>query len=375
MVCNRCFDDLLIYIYVNQSTMDQTIHFFELSLLFLVNNSILLNMRLDFSLTMTTNGTMCFVNMILFISCLVFTYLCDLFPSQMTRINSQPFASQIGRHFGQQSHHFQSLIWHIYHKSKADRFIHIVTFVIDTLIWVFFIAYYLPMYLQLIIISILILQALSAGMRFTMNSLDDTSNTDIGQSKCIDCETHHAYPKNMEHYISWFRLQWTLKHNYICVLSSFVWILLYCSSHICLSLINCSRLSLPYVLEMMHAIIVLNALFRVIGHFVEPIPPFLIDNEHFSKLSNINMLSIMVFDRGEIFRLFQITIVGYLSEYQAGLLLRFPQVFINTWISLLVKPSDGKSVLRHYREQACRIRSKGWKATHLTKNMFEACYH
>ena len=332
-------------------------------------------MGLDFLLTTTSSGTMCFVNMILFISCLVFTYLCDLLPSAMIRINSQPFASQIGRHFGQQSHHFQNLIWHIYHKSKADRFIHMVTFIIDTFIWVFFIVYYLPIYLRFIIIIILILQSLSTKIRLPMNNLDDASNTDIDQSKCIDCETHHAYPKKMGHYISWFRLQCTSKHHYECILSSFVWIILYCNGHICLSLINFSRLSLPYVLEMMHAIIVLNALLRVIGHLVEPIPPFLIDNEHFSKMSNINMVSIMVFERGEIFRLFQIIIMGYLSEYQAGLLLRFPQVFINTWISLFVKPSDGKLVLRHYREQACRIRSKGWNATHLTKIMFEACYH
>ena len=332
-------------------------------------------MRFDFPLTITTNRTMCFVNTILFISCLVFTYLCHIFPTAMIRLNSQPFASQIGRHFGQQSHHFQSLIWHIYHKSKTDRFIHIVTIVLDTLIWVFFIAYYIPIYLQLIVIIILILQALSAKIRFPMNSLDDTSDADIDQSKCRDCEMHHEYPKAMKHYISWFRLQWTLKHDYICILSSFVWIILYCSSHICLSFINFSCLPLPLILEMMHTIIILNTLFRVIGHLIEPIPPFLIENEHFLKRSNANMLSIMALDRGEIFRLFQITMVGYLSEYQAGLLFRFPQVFINTWISLLIKSSDGKLVLRHCREQACRIRSKGWKATHLTKNMFEACYH
>lgn len=324
---------------------------------------------------MTSDGTMCLINTLLLVSCLIFTCLCHRFPLLITRINSQPFASQIGRHFGQQSHHFQNLIWHIYHKSKIDRLIHIVTIALDTLIWTFFITYYLPIYFQLLVIIILISQALAAKIRFTLNTHDDTSKTDIDQIKCLDCETHHEYPTAIVHYISFFRLQWTWKHNFICILSSLAWIILYCSSHACLWFITFFQLPLLSVLEIMHMIIACNALFRVLGHTLEPIPPFLTDNEHFLQKTSIHVFPILVLERGQLFRLIQVTVAGYLSEYQAGLLLRFPQVFINMGISLLVKPSDGRLALRHCREQACRIRAKGWKVTNLTRKMFEASYH
>ncbi|UJR34419.1 hypothetical protein I4U23_021826 [Adineta vaga] len=324
---------------------------------------------------MSTYGTMFFINMLHFIFCVVFTCLCHLFPSTITRLNSQAFASQIGRHFGQQSHHFQHLIWHIYHRSTIDRVIHVITIVLDTLIWIFFVIYYLPICFQLLVLAILIFQALSAQIRFMTNDHGKISKTKIDQSICLDCDTYHEYPETIGHYISLFQLQWTWNHEYVGILSSFVWIALYCSGHMCLILVSYSSLSLPYILEIMHAIILINTFSRVIGHLLEPIPPFLIENEQFLPWRNIKMLTIMVCDRGEVFRLFQITFTGYLSEYQAGWPLRFPQVFIHTWISLLINSNDGKSIVRHCREQACRIRSKGWKATHLTENMFEALYH
>ncbi|CAF1485917.1 unnamed protein product, partial [Rotaria sordida] len=291
-------------------------------------------------------------------------------------INSHAYALQIGRQFGRQSNHYQTLIWFVYHVSKIDHLIHVVTIVLDTFIWIFFITYYLSIYLQLIFIGILFSQALSTKIQFTQDNHVETSNIntddkEMNLSKCHDCETRHEYPQTFKHYISFFRMQLTWKYDQISILSAAVWLVLFSSSHIILLLIKYALFSNS--LGIMHMIIVLNPLFRAVGHLLEPIPPFIVDNERFIRPTSFKIVTILL-ERGERFRLIQSIIAGYLSEYQAGLPFRLPQVLVHMWTSLLIKPNIGKSLKRHYREQASRIRTKGWKAVFLMHNMFQASY-
>ncbi|CAF3909631.1 unnamed protein product [Rotaria sp. Silwood1] len=113
-------------------------------------------------------------------------------------------------------------------------------------------------------------------------------------------------------------MQWASKQELISILSSALWIVLFCSAHIVLLLIKCSLLPfglqslLPNALAIMHVIIALNPLFRAIGHLLEPIPPFIVDNEQFLHLNGFN-IAIILWQRGELFRLIQSGDRSYLS--------------------------------------------------------------
>lgn len=321
---------------------------------------------------------------LLFLLCSGFyIYLCHWYPSIILRMNGQPFAPQLGRHIGQQSQHFQGLLWHIYHDSKVDRYIHIITLILDTSIWILFICYYLPTSIQIMIVFLLIAQAISKSLIFPLSITGNITSQLVKDnirpsitSECIHCDFEHSYPNDLRHIYLWIKMQWfssdtfskkiDWKEYHISICVNLFWIIIISMAHYLLTnnYIHLSHLTI------LHILVLINAFLRALGHILEPIPPFIDGNEHFLEENGFYFI-VGLLKRGLIHQVIRLTVIGFVSEYQAGLPYALPQILLHELFARILRPWEEKPAKNHYRHKVKTIHRKGWKSTAMTEHMFK----
>jgi hypothetical protein len=246
---------------------------------------------------------------------LLFYVACAIIPTTIRKLQSMPYTFNLNNNWGPDGRETQILTYACYHTHWYNHITH-TAFPIEAFLW------------QLVLYSHL---ALAYNQTLAFIALTAFSLVWLFQAVSVK-----------ERFFTQVMASWWLAVGIVVVLATYL-----------LSAEFCYHWSILLLLSL--------GFWRFSGHWVEPIPPGLINNVSFVSLKQA----------GFHIRLLNATLLGIFSEFAAGL----PFRLVNTWIYVGLQQRLENAHMNYSWQQAKRIRDdihrQGWEAHPRTKKLIE----